>query len=301
MTSKEHWTSKNIPDLRGRVILITGANSGIGFEAARVFARKNAEVIMACRNMEKGKKATAEIMQETPTAQIALKELNLASLDSVRNFATEINEEYEKLDILINNAGVMATPFYKTIDGFEMQMGTNHFGHFALTGLLLEKILKAEKSRIVSVSSKAHNMGKINFDDINSQKNYNKWGAYGQSKLANLLFAYELDRKLKAADRNTLSLAAHPGYSATNLQATSGIFTVMNNLIAQSQEMGALPTLFAATSPEAKGADFIGPHALGGWRGYPIRSKSNERSHNEEIAKHLWEVSEELTQVKYSI
>lgn len=287
--------------MTAKTVMITGANSGIGFEAARALLQKNAVVIMACRSLEKGEKAVAQIQAEIPDANLALMALNLADLSSVRSFAQEYRANHKKLDILINNAGVMATPYRKSADGFEMQFATNHLGHFALTGLLLDLVLDAENGRIVTISSQMHKTGRINFDDLNGEIAYSKWVAYGQSKLANLLFAYELQRKLAAASQNTISVAAHPGYSATNLQSGSGLFSALNPLIAQSASMGALPTLFAATHTEVQGGDYIGPRSFGGWRGYPAIVQSNPASHDESIAKKLWAVSEELTGVKYTL
>ncbi|MBT3391002.1 MAG: SDR family oxidoreductase [Chloroflexi bacterium] len=300
MASTKQWNTTNIPDIAGKTVLITGANSGIGYEAARALAQRGAEVMMACRSREKGEAAVQAILEETPQAKLNLMALNLADLASVREFAEKVRTEYAQLDLLINNAGVMAIPYRQTAEGFEMQLGTNHLGHFALTGLLLDLVLKAENARIVTISSQAHKTGRINFDDLNSEKSYSKWLAYGQSKLANLLFAYELQRKLAAAGHDTLSVAAHPGYSATNLQDSSGIFSALNPLIAQSAAMGALPTLFAATHPEVEGGDFIGPRSFGGWRGYPAKARSNLASYDESVAKKLWAVSEELTGVQYS-
>lgn len=297
----QKWTTTNIPDLSGKLALITGANSGLGYETSLALAAKNAEVIMACRNLEKGKTALEQIKTEAPNAKLVLMQLDLGSLAAVRRFAEEVHAKYDHLDLLINNAGIMAPPYSKTEDGFETQIGVNHLAHFALTALLLDLVLAAENSRVVNVSSQAHTMGKINFGDLNSEKSYNAWRAYGQSKIANLYFTYELQRKLEAADKAILSVAAHPGYAATNLQGTSSFFTWANNFFAQSAAMGALPTLYAALSPDVVGSDFIGPHALGGWRGYPIKTKSNQLSYDEAIAARLWQVSEELTGIKFDL
>lgn len=297
----EKWNTNNIPDLSGKLALVTGANSGLGYETTRAMAAKGAEVIMACRNLEKGKAALETIQAENLNAKLVLMQLDLGSLASVRSFADEVRDKYKRIDLLINNAGIMVPPYGKTSDGFETQFGVNHLGHFALTALLLDLVLNAENSRIVNISSMAHTMGKINFDDLNSEKGYNTWLAYGQSKIANLYFTYELQRKLEAADKDTLSVAAHPGYAATNLQAHSGIFNWMNSFMAQSQETGALPSLYAATSPDINGADYIGPHALGGSRGYPIKTKSKSISYDKEIAARLWQVSEELTNIKFDL
>lgn len=301
MSSNTQWTTANLPDMTGKYVIITGANSGIGYEAARALVQNGAEVIMACRSLEKGAAAVQWIREEIPQARLNLRTLNLADLASVREFAATIHANYAQIDRLINNAGVMAIPYHQTADGFEMQLGTNHLGHFALTGLLLDLVLKAENGRIVTISSQAHKIGRINFDDLNSEKSYQKWLAYGQSKLANLLFAYELQRKLTAASKHTISVAAHPGYAATNLQGSRGIFSALNPLMAQSAAMGALPTLFAAAHPEVQGGDFIGPRSFGGWRGYPANAQSNPASYNESVAKKLWEVSEELTGISYPL
>ena len=212
------WTTKDIPDQSGKIAIVTGANSGIGFEAAKALAAKGAHVVMACRNMEKGEKAVDDIRAATPAAQLALKQLDLADLGSVRTFAADYQAQHSQLHMLINNAGVMALPYRTTEDGFEMQFGTNHLGHFALTGLLLPTLFATPGSRIVTVSSMAHQMGTIQFDDLGWEKSYSKWRAYGMSKLANLLFTYELQRKLTAAGADTIAVAVHPGYSATNLQ-----------------------------------------------------------------------------------
>lgn len=209
------WTAEHISNVEDKIVLITGANSGLGFEASLALAKKGSLVVMACRNPSKGQVALQQIQDEVPDAQVVVMSLNLASLQSIRTFAAEFTNHYDRLDILLNNAGVMAPPYAKTEDGFELQIGTNHFGHFALTGLLLERLLFTTASRVVTTTSFAHYMGRINFDDLNWTRKYSKWPAYGQSKLANLLFTYELDRRFKAAGANTIAVAAHPGYSAT--------------------------------------------------------------------------------------
>ena len=244
----QKWTANDIPDLTGKVIIVTGANSGIGWEAVKVFAEKGAHVVMACRNITKGKQAQRDVSGSSEVAQ-----LNLASLASVRAFADQFKAKHDKLDILVNNAGVMAIPYRKTEDGFEMQFGTNHLGHFALTGLLLEQLLASKKSRVVNVSSMAHEQGTMNWDDLAWERDYSEWGAYGMSKLANLLFTYELQRKFEAAGVDAISTGCHPGYAATNLQAieperwitwlTNMLMKVTNRVVAQSAAMGALPTL----------------------------------------------------------
>ena len=300
MRKNQKWTAANIPDQSEKIAIATGANSGIGYEAARALAFKGATVIMACRSIEKGEIAAAQIRSQKPSGEVILRQLDLADLNSVRSFAESFLTEYRQLDILINNAGVMATPYWKTADGFEMQFGTNHLGHFALTGLLAEILVKTPKSRVVTVSSYAHLLGRINFADLNSENGYQTWMAYGQSKLANLLFAYELQRKLAQNGSNSLSIGVHPGWSATNLQHNSRFFDILNPFLGQSQEMGALPTLFAATSPEIQGGEYIGPDGFLGQRGYPRKTRSSGRSHNQETAQKLWEVSETLTGVCFS-
>jgi NAD(P)-dependent dehydrogenase (short-subunit alcohol dehydrogenase family) len=297
----DKWTLENIPDQRGKIVIVTGANSGIGYEAARALARKGANVIMACRSLEKGEAAVAQIRRENLQGDVILRQLDLADLSSVRNFADEFLAEYKQLNILINNAGVMAIPYRKTKDGFEMQFGTNHLGHFALTGLLFELLKNTPNSRVVTVSSYAHIVGKINFDDLNSEKSYQKWLAYGQSKLANLLFAYELQRRSAKNGDNPISIAVHPGYAATNLQNSSSFFSFTNNFMAQSQEMGALPTLYAATNPEIEGGEFIGPDGFLAQRGYPHKARSSARSYDPETAQRLWQVSEKLTGVRFDV
>lgn len=302
-----NWTHNNIPDQSGRLVVVTGANSGIGYEAALALAAKKAQVILAVRSMEKGEEAARNIRQQVPAAQVTVMALDLADLKSVRAFAQNFMSQYDHLDILINNAGVMALPQRKTADGFEMQFGTNHLGHFALTGLLLPVLKKSTHARIVTVSSGLHNAGEIHFDDLQRQKKYQPWEAYGQSKLANLLFAYELQRRLAQADSQVISVACHPGYAATNLQAAgpqmegatfkAWMMKIANKLIAQPQAIGALPTLFAATAPEVNGCDYIGPD--GGMKGYPIKVKSNDKSYDLALAQQLWTVSEELTGVSF--
>jgi NAD(P)-dependent dehydrogenase (short-subunit alcohol dehydrogenase family) len=307
MNTNQHWTKDNIPDLQGKTAIVTGANSGLGFEDTKALAAKGAHVVMACRNLEKAEAAADTIQREIPGASLKVQLLDLASLESIRDFAREFNNHYDRLEILINNAGLMAIPQRKTADGFEMQFGTNHLGHFALTGLLLVKLLAAETARIVTVSSDLHKQGRVNFEDLNSEREYNKWAAYGQSKLANLLFAYELQRRLERVQTNVISVASHPGYAATNLQrkgpemsgaSLQGLLMSLSNLVfAQSAEKGALPTLYAATAPGVKGGEYYGPGGFLGMRGYPEKVQSSERSYDNEVAERLWEVSEQLTGV----
>jgi NAD(P)-dependent dehydrogenase (short-subunit alcohol dehydrogenase family) len=302
----EKWTAEQIPDQAGRTAVVTGANSGLGLVAARELARAGADVVLACRNTEKGAAALESIRADVPDAKVAVEALDLSSLDSVRDFAGRFATGHETLDLLINNAGVMAPPRRETADGFELQLGTNHLGHFALTGLLLGKLEGREDARVVTLSSGAHKLGKIDFDDLQRQQHYFRWTAYGQSKLANVLFARELDRRLREAGSTVKSLAAHPGYAATNLQSAAPplidrtIMAVTNRLLAQSAEMGALPELYAATRPNLDGGLFIGPDGFEEQRGYPKVVSPNGAGRDGAVAARLWTVSEELTGVSYA-
>lgn len=305
------WTMDSVPSQEGRMVVITGGNSGIGYEAAKALAAKNAHVVLAVRDQAKGALAREEILMHSPHAAVDVMRLDLANLASVRQFAHEYQSKYDRLDVLVNNAGVMALPRRLTADGFEMQFGTNHLGHFALTGLLIDSLLATPASRVVTVSSMLHLSGKIRFDDLMGENNYDKQAAYSQSKLANLLFAYELQRKLAGIPADTISLGAHPGYAATNLQyagpemegskASRWVMQLANSLFAQSAEMGALPILYAALSLEMSGGDYAGPSALMGARGYPIKAESSPASHDLDTAARLWQVSEELTGVDYAV
>ena len=303
----EKWTAKDIPDQTGRTAIVTGANSGIGFVAARELARAGARVVLACRNAEKGAAAAREIESAKPGAQVEVGALDLGRLQSVRDFAERFGADHDGLDVLINNAGVMAPPRRETDYGFELQFGTNHLGHFALTGLLLAAMGGRKDARVVTVSSGAHRMGRIDFDDLQWERSYARWGAYGRSKLSNLLFAFELDRRLRAAGSTVRSLAAHPGYSATNLQFAAApkldrtVMAVTNRLFAQSAEMGALPLLFAATQPGLEGGLYIGPDGFMEQRGYPHPVGSSGASRDEATAARLWEESEKLTGVTFSL
>lgn len=301
MSETTNWINENIPDQTGKLALVTGANSGLGYEVSRGLALKGATVVMACRNLKKGEGAAAKIRDEYPSGGVRLMQLDLADLKSVKQFAESFQAEYSHLDLLINNAGVMATPYGETTDGFELQFGINHIGHFVLTGFLLSLLENVSGSRVVTVSSYAHWLGRINFDDLNSKKYYQRWLAYTQSKLANMLFAYELQRKLSQNGRNTISLAAHPGYAETNLQQHTSLFSFLNPILAQSREMGALPILYAATQPGIKGGEYIGPDGFLGQRGYPHVARSSKLSHNETTATRLWDVSEQLSGVEYEI
>ena len=294
----EKWTAENIPSQKGKIAIVTGSSSGIGLEAARVLANKGAEVIIAVRNNAKGEKAVQKIINQNSKANVKLMLLDLAELKSVEKFVKQFEQKYTKLDLLINNAGVMMPPYGKTKDGFELQFGTNHLGHFALTGQLLELINKTPNSRIVNVSSIAHTRGNIDFSDINwESRKYNAMKAYGDSKLANLYFSYELIDRLGKTGNNPIVTSAHPGWTATDLQRHSGIFKFLN-FLAMKIEQGALPSLRAATDLNAKSGDYFGPDKFQEWRGYPVKVESNALSNNKKIAKKLWKVSEDLTGVK---
>jgi NAD(P)-dependent dehydrogenase (short-subunit alcohol dehydrogenase family) len=298
---KNRWTIDNIPDQKGRTVIVTGANSGIGYEAARALAGKNAKTIMACRNIAKGEEAASEIRSEYTSAMVEVMDLDLGNLDSVRRFANTFKKTNKRLDLLINNAGVMMPPYGKTSDGFELQFGINHLGHFALTGLLLPLLIKTGGSRIVTVSSTAHKAGRMNFDDLQSEQSYKKMAAYGQSKLSNLLFTYELQRRFESAGVSSIATAAHPGWTTTNLQRHVGGARFLNPLFGQKQDMGALPTLRAAIDEDARGSDYFGPSGLYEMQGYPVKVKSNGHSHNTDNARKLWDVSEKLTGVTFDI
>ncbi|MCH7708672.1 MAG: SDR family oxidoreductase [Myxococcales bacterium] len=303
------WTAADLPDLSGRTYIVTGGNSGLGLETTRALARKGAHVVIACRNPAKADAALATIREQQADADVVSSSLDLASLASVRKFAEGFAGEHAALHGLLNNAGVMAIPRRTTDDGFEMQLGTNHLGHFALTGLLLEPLLATAGSRVVTVSSTAHRAGRIDFGNLQLERGYGKWRSYGQSKLANLLFTFELQRRFAAGGRDTLAAAAHPGYAATNLQAVgpqmseSGlmekVMKLMNRVAAQSAEFGALPTLYATAGPDVAGGDYYGPAGLFETRGHPTKVQSSRSSHNPEIARRLWEASERLTGVGF--
>jgi NAD(P)-dependent dehydrogenase (short-subunit alcohol dehydrogenase family) len=308
------WTAEEIPSLEGRTALVTGANSGIGLAAARELARHGARVLLACRDVGKGARAAEEIRGAargersavaSAEAQLEVVELDLASLASVRACAASLTGP---LDLLVNNAGVMAPPLRRTAEGFELQIGTNHLGHFALTGLLLARLLAAPEPRVVTVSSLAHRTGRIELSDLNfERRRYNNWLAYGQSKLANLMFCFELAKRATAAATALRSLAAHPGYAATHLQTAgparwyeklAGV--IGNAVMAQSPERGALPTLYAATVPDLPGATFVGPGGIGEMRGAPRVVSAVRRAYDEDAWRGLWERSERLTGVSYA-
>ena len=296
-----------MPAMAGKVVIVTGGNSGLGYESVKAFAMKEAEVILASRSLEKGEEARTAILNDVPDGKIRVMQLDLGNLVSVRAFATEFKKKYKQLDILMNNAGIMMTPYFKTKDGFEGQFGTNHLGHFALTGLLFDLIQNTPGSRIVNVSSGAHRNGVMDFDNLQYEegKGYAPMKAYGRSKIANLLFTYELQRKLDAAGSNTMTVAAHPGVAMTNLaRHLEGKFLVkllmpLFKRMAQDQAMGALPQLRAAVDPSVKAAEYYGPDGKREWKGYPVVVRSNEASHNQQDAARLWEESEKLTGVTF--
>lgn len=303
------WTADDIPDQHGRVAIITGANSGIGLEAARMLVRSGAHVVLACRNLEKAATALDDLKRSVPEASAEVLSLDLSELASIASFVEAFRSVHDRLDILVNNAGIMAIPRRETADGFEMQLGTNHLGHFALTGQLLPTMLNQTDSRVVVVASQAHRIGRMDFSDLQGQEHYAPWPAYGQSKLANLLFTSELDRRL--ADQPTIAVACHPGYAATNLQhvgprmtgsaAGSLLMTVGNSLVAQSSEMGALPTVFAATAPGVQGNDYIGPNGPFGLWGYPAQAPRTRAAQSKTDAAELWRRSVALTGIDYGV
>ncbi|MFV8755597.1 oxidoreductase [Nannocystaceae bacterium ST9] len=310
--AKPHWTPSDIPDLHGKLAVVTGANSGLGLETTRELARRGAHVVLACRARDKTDKAIADLLADMPDVdeeQLEFRALDLASLASIREFAEGLSADHRELDLLINNAGVMALPYRETADGFEMQIGTNHLGHFALTGRLLPMLLAAARARVVSVSSLTHKMGALDLDDLHGKRRYRKWAAYGQSKLANLLFTYELQRRLEAREARAIALAAHPGYASTNLQTAgaqmskSRLFArameLGNSVMAQPAAMGAQPSLYAATSPDLRGGEYIGPGGFMEMKGPPKIVESTPRSHDREAAAALWAHSIALTGVDF--
>jgi NAD(P)-dependent dehydrogenase (short-subunit alcohol dehydrogenase family) len=302
------WTATDIPDQSGRRAVVTGANSGLGLQIALELARHGAKVTLAVRDTAKGEEAASTIRSQARDADLAVGQLDLADLASVREFARGWTGG---LDLLVNNAGVMALPRRTTADGFEMQLGTNHLGHFALTGLLLPALLERPAARVVTMSSGAHQMGRISFGNLQGERHYQRWLAYGQSKLANLLFAFELARRAALQDVDLTSVAAHPGYAATNLQSQGArmegsrvkgaLAELGNRVFAQSAAQGALPALYAATMPDVTGGDYFGPDGIGGGRGYPTRAQASKTARDPELAGRLWAVSEELTGVAYKI
>ena len=302
------WTENDVPDQTGRLAIVTGSNTGLGYDTARVLAGRGATVVMAVRDTAKGDAAADRIRAISPGADITVRKLDLGSLASVRDAAAEMTETYPRIDLLINNAGVMYPPKQTTADGFELQFGTNHLGHFALTGLLLKNLLDVEGSRVVVVASIAHNIrAKIDFDDLQwERRRYDRVAAYGQSKLANLMFAYDLQRRLAAAKAKTIAVAAHPGVAATELlrhvpgASLPGVNWLSGKLL-NSSELGALPTLRAATDPAVRGGQYYGPDGFRELRGYPVLVTSTKQSQDVAIQERLWTVSEELTGVTFPV
>ncbi len=306
--SKEKWRLENMPDLTGKVIIVTGGNSGLGFESVKAFAGKGAEVILTSRSTEKGEAAKLEILKNTPGGKITVMELDLMDFASIKKFANSFKEKYDKLDVLLNNAGIMTTPYFLTKDGLEAQNGTNHFGHFALTGQLLDLIKKTPGSRVVNVSSNAHKYGKMDFGNLlfENGNGYTPMKSYSRSKLANLLFTYELQRAFMANDIESIAVAAHPGASRTNLGRFlenkwwfKPVFSLMVPFT-QDQAQGALPQIRTAVDPKVKGGDYYGPSGFGEMKGDPVLVKSNEASHHRADAWKLWEESEKLTGINYN-
>ena len=303
------WTEDDIPDQHGRTVLITGANSGIGFEAARALAGKGAHVVLACRNPAKATEAIDAIAATDPAGTTELLQLDLADLDSVADAAAAFLADHDRLDVLVNNAGLMATPEGRTVQGFEMQLGVNHLGHFALTGRLLPALLATGPARVVSISSQGHRPGRIRTEDLCFERGYSAWPAYFQSKLANLLFTLELQRGFEQAGVEAIAVAAHPGAASTNLghenpgglvgNLFAGLRPAVEGLVTQSAAMGALPTLRAATDPDVVGNDYFGPDGLGEQQGHPVRVGRSARARDEGTAHWLWTTSEELTGVRY--
>jgi len=312
MTGTTKWTADAVPDQTGRTVLITGANSGLGLRSAEALASHGARVLMGCRNEARAEAARTQVAKLATGPEPVVVRLDLADLASVEACAAEVDTTVERLDVLMNNAGLMRIPLARTAQGFEMQLGVNHLGHFALTGRLLPALLRATAPRVVTTASNAHKFGRIKWDDLNAEKRYRKWPAYGQSKLANLLFVHELDRRARAAGTDLVSVAGHPGYAATHLQTAGieqeggvrarlfvGAVAFGNRVVAQSDTMGALPQLYAATMPDVAGGDYYGPDRFLEQRGHPKKVTGNARSTDTTDAHRLWQVSEELTGVLY--
>jgi NAD(P)-dependent dehydrogenase (short-subunit alcohol dehydrogenase family) len=302
----EKWTEQNVPDLTGRIAVVTGANTGLGLDTARVLAARGAAVVLAVRNVDKGRAAAATIVGRHSGAKVTLLPLDLSSLASVREAAARLRSDHDRIDLLVNNAGVMYTPQSSTADGFELQFGTNHLGHFALTGLVLDRMLTVDGSRVVTVSSVGHRiLSTIDFDDLAFRNGYNRVAAYGRSKLANLLFTYELERRLRKAGATTSALAAHPGVAATELTRNSPSalrwLAEITSPLLQSPLMGALATLRAATDPSAVGGQYYGPGGVAELMGHPVLVQSSKRSHDAELQGRLWHASEQLTGVAYPV
>lgn len=303
------WSAADIGELSGRRAVVTGANAGLGFQTARELARHGADVVLACRDGERGEAARRRIAEEAPPGRVSVVRLDLADLASVRTCAATVLADGEGVDLLVNNAGVMAIPLQRTVDGFEMQFGTNHLGHFALTGLLLTALLSRPGARVVTVSSNAHRIGRIRFANLDASRGYHRWLAYGQSKLANLLFTAELHRRAAVSGVDLVALAAHPGYAATNLalvgpqlsgrQLTGRVLAWANHAIAQDEAAGALPLLYAATAPGLSGGLYFGPGGLLELRGSPVLVHPSRRARDLATARRLWQESEALTGVRF--
>lgn len=301
------WTVDDIPSLLGKIIIVTGGNGGLGFQAVKAYAAKGAQVIMACRNVAKGNEAKADICKEYPKAEVIVMQLDLMQLSSVRKFAEVFKQNFKQLDILLNNAGIMMPPYQLTADGIESQQGTNHFGHFALTGLLLDVLKNTPKSRVVNVSSMAHKQGVMNFDNLlyDGGKDYSPLGAYGRSKLENLLFTFELQRYFESQKLDIMAVVAHPGVSDTNLfsgiggKALQAILKPLFSLFIQPASMGALPELRASVDLAVKGGEFFGPDGFAEMKGYPVIVQPNKAAQNTDDARRLWRVSEEITGVTF--
>ena len=303
----QEWTAADVPDQSGRIAVITGANTGLGYETAAVLAGRGARVVLAVRNADKGKEAVEQILRAHPDADVSVQDLDLSSLASVRAAAERLRGDHPRIDLLINNAGVMYPPKQTTADGFELQFGTNHLGHFALTGLLLDRLLPVAGSRVVTVASIAHNVqADIHFDDLQWERGYNRVAAYGQSKLANLMFTYELQRRLAAAGAPTIAVAAHPGISNTELMRhvpgsnLPGV-DLLARLVTNRPFLGALATLRAAAAPDVQGGQYYGPSGFRELVGHPVLVRSNRKSHDVAVQQRLWTVSEELTGVKFDL
>ena len=295
-----HWTTSDIPDQTGRTAVVTGANTGLGYETAAALARRGAGVVLAVRNLDKGKAAADLITRANPGADVSVQELDLTSLASIESAADQLRATHDRIDLLINNAGVMMTPKANTQDGFELQFGTNHLGHFAFTGRLLDRLLETPGSRVVTISSLGHRFGRIRFDDLAAERSYSRAAAYGQSKLANLLFTYELQRRLNGT--GTIATAAHPGGSSSELDRyLPTVLQLAFRPISQNTEMGALPTLRAATDPDVSGGQYLGPGGFAEMGGHPKVVASNRRSHDVEVQRRLWAVSEDLTGVTFTV
>ncbi|MGI5347097.1 oxidoreductase [Streptomyces sp. CA-250714] len=306
MTRKQGWTAEEIPDQTGRVFVVTGAGSGLGLATTRALARRGGHVVLAVRDVDKGRRAVAEITAEQPDAGLEVRHLDLADLDSVRAFADRLRADHPRLDVLVNNAGVMAPPRSLSAQGYELQFACNHLGHFALTGLLLDPLTAGRDPRVVTVTSVNHRKARLDFDDLNGERRYSPMGAYSRSKLANAVFGRELHRRLAAAGSPVRSVLAHPGYTATNLQrgTPTGIWRLLlgrigNPLLAQTPDRGALPQLYAATEPTVAGGGFVGPDGPAELRGSPTQVRLSSEAADPETGRRLWEVSEQLTDVRF--